>query len=153
MDELIKKHKQLMRLLSIDIGGDEAALRRYLLSAVIGLAVESSEALDEFNRQARPWKPELSEKMTYDLIIQETIDAIFYALEIFILLGFSGEDIRRFYLEKWAFNLMRIYAKVDEDRRQAIRTLLKEEGFVITKKARAGEKPLAVYGWLKLWRL
>jgi len=101
------------------------------LSAAIGLSVEAAEVLDELNRFTRPWKRDLAHQdpslelkkeeldtTTLFAIEEETIDVLFYTLEIFYLLGMTPENIESEYKRKYVKNLARILDKTDKKERE-----------------------------------
>lgn len=102
MDRLgIQLHRDLE---SVDVYHD------HFLAACIGLASEALEVLDEVNVATRPWVDTPDEEIR-DAIAQETIDALFYLLEIFAFLKIRPFEIFRLYEAKWHINIRRIESK------------------------------------------
>jgi NTP pyrophosphatase (non-canonical NTP hydrolase) len=77
------------------------------IAACIGLASEAIEVLDEVNVATRPWAVK-SEDVVQEMIAKEAIDALFYFLEIMILLRITPTMILELYEEKWQKNLERL---------------------------------------------
>jgi NTP pyrophosphatase (non-canonical NTP hydrolase) len=100
MDDLgIKLHRQK----GVDV------YHPHFVAACIGLASEAIEVLDEINVVTRPWA-EKPEAEVQDAIAKEAIDAFFYLLEIFIMLGIGPHRIYRLYEAKWKKNMARSLA-------------------------------------------
>ena len=99
---MLKHQHLLMAALRITKSHDD------LRSAAIGMAVEASEVLDTLNKAGRVWKRE--EYFGDDKVVEETIDVLFYALEILVLKGQATEEqIYHLYKQKFIYNLARIF--------------------------------------------
>lgn len=123
LSRLLEMQQQLMKVLGVETKEEaEGALPLSgLLEAAIGLSVESAEVLDEMNKATRPWKPR---KVSQEHIVEESIDVLFYLLEIFTLLGMSDTAVLMNYRIKYFYNLARVLSSFTQNEREdAIRNM------------------------------
>ena len=82
--------------------------REALVNAVLGLIEESVEVLRELRKGSTlPWRQGSADSA---LIFEESIDVLFFLLEVWILLGKGSLDVAEQYREKWLRNLARAAA-------------------------------------------
>lgn len=107
METLLNSQHFMMMVLGVEpLDGElpRMELPQALLSAAIGMTCEASEVLDAMNKKNRPWtegEDSVSE------VVEETIDTLFFFLEIATLLGLDAKDIDFLYRRKLAINCAR----------------------------------------------
>lgn len=112
LGKMLERQRKLMAVLGVTGGpngeGKGGALpRKEMFEAAVGMSCEAAEVLNVMNKANRPWVTET------DFVPQtkgETIDVVFYALEIFSLFGLSEDDVFEMYSKKYIFNLARVAA-------------------------------------------
>lgn len=96
LDKIFEKQGEFMQRLGV-----VSPKKENLITAFTGLVVEAAEALQETDW--KPWKktPKLINKQK---ALEELVDCFHFLVELFILLGFSHEDLYNAYMKKMDVN-------------------------------------------------
>lgn len=110
LNELLERQRELMYRLGIDPTKgelvDTGRPSESEVGAAIGIVTEAAEVLDAMDRTKRGWTK--YDKAKVDHVKEEMTDVLFFILELAILLGLSGEDLGRLYIEKYNYNMKRL---------------------------------------------
>ena len=124
IESLLKLQRRFMDVLGVkrneDIHPESLLQSPELLNAVTGLVAESVEVLGAMNDRSRPWVESLDATAARNNVVEETIDTLFYLLEVINLLGLSGEDVVHQYARKFTINMARIISKQPVDVRREL---------------------------------
>ena len=110
LEDFLNAQTSFMHILGIDFE-DPSSLQQ----AVVGTVAEASEMMENAFKIPKPWKEvskDWENKKKADLL-EESIDVLFFLLEVWSLAGLEEEDIRLIYSGKYTTNLCRILASMD----------------------------------------
>lgn len=127
---LLDQQKKIMATFGVTMNVNDPNFAKHLQAATIGVVVEGGEVAAEMNRVTRPWKSKSLEDVLPQLL-EESIDVLFYLLEIWDMLGLDKYNIASLYNQKWETNLRRVLSIVDEDKR---RNILRNVADFLSKK-------------------
>lgn len=115
LQTMIEAQRDFMDIVGIrpnsEIGNQTVLGSEEFRSASVGLVSEAVEILNMHNTKSRPWKSaeEFEEKFAHTK--EELIDVMFYALEMFNILGMDAQDVVNEYVRKYSINCARILQK------------------------------------------
>lgn len=113
LDNLLESQMSLMEVLGIDPNSGTLTktgkVAKSELGAAIGITCESAEILELVEKANRKWKPDGD---TASSVKEELIDVLFFTLELAVLLGLTGSDLKSLYHQKFKKNLMRLYISI-----------------------------------------
>lgn len=109
---LLKESRKLMAVIGVEVDPSVSAYTSHLNAAIMGLMIEAGEVGDEINTVTRPWNRKPLETVRVKMI-EETIDALFYLLEIWNLLGVTDDEVQFQFEVKLATNFKRVVSTFD----------------------------------------
>lgn len=104
---LFQEQRRLMKALGVEVTREEPTHSSNLRSAAIGVVVEGAEILDEINKGNRPWAAQ-PQAVTEEKMLKESIDTLFYLIELWELLGVDPEQVVTQFRAKLDINLRRV---------------------------------------------
>ena len=104
--ELFLRQRKLMTVLDLQPG------HIGIMSAALGLASEAGEVADLVNDFKSPWAGRLANEREH--MLEELVDVVFYAVELFIMMGGSSTEFSDTYMMKWARNIRRALERRDD---------------------------------------
>lgn len=127
--DILKLQQRLMAILEVPLDTIEDPLDRNIIGAILGLSSEVGELSQTVNVESRKWADASPETIRRELG-KESIDVLFYLIELFILLGFDANDITTLYREKHAINCVRVVKSVSEWQRAELLMQVKAAGWI-----------------------
>ena len=104
--ELFMRQRKLMTVLDLQPG------HTGIMSAALGLASEAGEVADLVNDFKSPWAGKLANEREH--MLEELVDVVFYAVELFIMMGGNSTEFSDTYMMKWARNIRRALERRDD---------------------------------------
>lgn len=108
LHELMSLQRQLMERMKVGILSANRTVE--ILDATLGVTEEAVEIVRELRNHMMPWRIH-KVVASSDHVFAESIDVLFYLLELWILWEKTPEDIIAAYKFKWTTNLKRIEAQ------------------------------------------
>lgn len=110
--EMFGQQLELMKKLGVNVGAQPPHLKRFsmeVINAVLGICSESGEVADELTHGTKPWKSSRFDEVKLSLI-EESVDVLFFLMEVWILMGMTPSDIQKLYSEK----VDRLYIRIEK---------------------------------------
>jgi NTP pyrophosphatase (non-canonical NTP hydrolase) len=107
LEAMMNSQTQFMHVLGVPVAGEipgDPIASDAVNEAAIGLSCEAAEVLADLRTRKRPWKT----PATRDHVIEESIDCLFYLMEIWLILGVTPSDVEDVYQAKLTKNYDRI---------------------------------------------
>lgn len=131
-DLFLHAQGEFMDIIGVKTSSEKARLVA-LREAAVGLTLEAAEVLEHAAPVTKPWKSGPASKnkelKRRSDLIEETVDVLFFVLEIFKAAGLEAEDVMSIYAAKTTYNYCRILESIGRSQYEpfARRHILEDE--------------------------